>query len=1044
MRQLTLTAFAGFTLLSTCMAPPADAQSASSTLNRWTRTADLSAARSQACAAVLKDGRLLVVGGLGDRGPVGNADIYAASGVFTPTAPMNQARARAACATLPDGRVLVSGGNDGTASLDTAEIYNPSAGTWQPAGNLATAREGHQMAITSWGDVWVAGGTSNGAITGALELFSAATLQFRQQGSLQTPRNEFAMAAAGRMLVIAGGTDGNTVLSSVEIFDGALGSMTVAGALNVARKDFAAAALLDGTILMAGGVDINGATLSSTEIFDPVKGISSAGPVLLEPRAFHSAYPMKNNGGVLIYGGSGNSGVLGTTEIYTPWTGGISKGSPLNSARRDEAKAAVHAGAYMVAGGRNDQGLIGGSELFQFSTIATDKADYKPGTAVNISGGGWIPGEQVLVTIEAFPIDQHRTEFTGAAVADGAGNITVPGFAVDKSHLGMKFLMTALGSVSEAQTTFTDALVDPTIGYAFNPASGTAVPGPVDITVTLTPNPAITGPVPTGTVTICTQNVCPTGLTVTADAGYSCTGAVCTLKPTGSNNTANASFKVTFPAGTTAFSVVYSGDTNYNVENPTAGSTPPGAPIVNYTAQYFTTTNLTGGPASPAPFGTQTPYTANVCPSTSAGGACNVNGTITGTVQFLVNGVASGSPVTINGTANGAGSQVSVNFIPSPSLAVGGPYAITASYSGDTGNLPSNSTTANGGAGTIFTTIQKSPANFTISSSNTAPGGSVVTTNPVALTATYTGGLTPAPSGSVTFINTAQGNAAICTATLSSGVATCSPNATAGAAGLPIGAATVSITYVGDSNYSLGTVTPFSFTVAQAPTTTTLTASVTPPENPVSVGHTVTLTAVVTATGVAAGATLVPSGAVTITPPATNAGSSTCATPTAGATTLTSITYTCTFVAQGPVGPAGVTVSASASYAGDASTISRNGSTNINIQDVATSTTLTFTSVDSTNPNSPTPTFAGHVITFTAVTTTTTANAAVQPTPGNITITPPAGNSSPVAVSCAAPTLVSSTATSVTVDCIVLLTGPFASLTPGAAQRQRYLRRQRE
>ena len=227
---------------------------------------------------------------------------------------------------------------------------------------------------------------------------------------------------------------------------------------------------------------------------------------------------MAHNGSVLIYGGMGNPSVLGTTELYTPWTGSIAQGTALNSVRRDEAKAGLRAGSYMIAGGRNEAGFLSGSELFQFSTISTDKGDYAPGTAVKISGGGWVPGEQVLVTLTAFPIDQHHIEFTGAAVADGAGNISVPGFAVDKSHLGMKFLMSAVGSQSQAQATFTDG-IDPVISYAFSPASGTAIPGtPVTVTVTLTP-PSPANPTPTGVIVPCSPVLgCPTTLTVSGAA----------------------------------------------------------------------------------------------------------------------------------------------------------------------------------------------------------------------------------------------------------------------------------------------------------------------------------------------------------------------------------------------------------------------------------------------------------------------------------------------------------------------------------------------
>ncbi|MGA7239329.1 MAG: hypothetical protein WBY44_26840, partial [Bryobacteraceae bacterium] len=76
MRRLTLIFLANFVLLTLSLPVTANAQSSGPALNRWTRTGDLSAARSAACAAVLNDGRLLVAGGLGDSGSVAAVDIY--------------------------------------------------------------------------------------------------------------------------------------------------------------------------------------------------------------------------------------------------------------------------------------------------------------------------------------------------------------------------------------------------------------------------------------------------------------------------------------------------------------------------------------------------------------------------------------------------------------------------------------------------------------------------------------------------------------------------------------------------------------------------------------------------------------------------------------------------------------------------------------------------------------------------------------------------------------------------------------------------------
>jgi hypothetical protein len=107
-RRSTVILLANLVLLTISPRPSANAQGLSPALNRWTSTANLTTARSAACAVVLSDGRLLVAGGLGDSGSVSAVDIYGTDGVFSAGPPMTQARARAACVTLADGRVLVT------------------------------------------------------------------------------------------------------------------------------------------------------------------------------------------------------------------------------------------------------------------------------------------------------------------------------------------------------------------------------------------------------------------------------------------------------------------------------------------------------------------------------------------------------------------------------------------------------------------------------------------------------------------------------------------------------------------------------------------------------------------------------------------------------------------------------------------------------------------------------------------------------------------------------------------------------------------------
>jgi hypothetical protein len=1298
-RRLTSVLIQTSTFLLTCFLPLANAQSSNPNINRWARTADMTVARDQACAAVLSDGRLLVAGGMGAAGPLSTVDIYATDGTFTAGPPMSQARAQAACVALRDGTVLVTGGEGGSGALNTAEIFDPVANTWKATGNLAVAREGHQAAVTIGGNVWIAGGTNTGGMVGAIETYGAG--KFRAVGNLNTPRTDFAMSPAGeRNLVVAGGSDGTNTLASVELYDGLLQTLTIAGNMSQARKNFAAAPLLDGTVLVTGGLDSDGNLLSTTEIFDPVAGTSTAGPALAAARANHVAYALPGNGSVLIFGGTGFSTVLNSTEIFTPWTGKIVAASPLSAPRRNEAKANLRPGSFLIAGGRDDNGSLSSSELYQFATIGTDKSDYAPGTPVKISGGGWTPGEQVLVAIAALPLSQNHVEFTGTATADGSGNIAVDGFAVDQSHLGMKFLMTATGSKSEAQTAFTDAFT-PIVTLAFSPANQ---PPGATVTATITVSPDQAGhPVPTGEVQLCDgtsgggNGTCPTSyLNTPCTSGF--TSDFCALTAGASSGTAQ--MPITLPAGNTTFGVIYFPDVQsqgtYTFVNATQDFT-------TYTALSTTTISMTGGPAGNTPYGSQFGYVATVtvtgggtatgtvtfcettggtCTSTGpniigtvtltnasnnvaslvpttplsigshtisasyagdnsdaastagnsivtniqavntstsytltpSGGTATVppvtivfsqpvsgtatvvaqagGGTPTGTVQFavdgsnvgigntltggstgaitlssslavgnhtvsaaytptggtgwnssagnngnataivvnqatttvgtsLTSGAGTGTPtftVTMTGTAPatvnpttgtvtlydgtpgntslstvlGTGTLTATNSVQitsSVTLTSGtNPHTIWAAYAGNvnfaagsstgqtynvtaptattvqqptgpatlaygqsvsyTGTVTASSGSSNpGGAAnsgnklTFCLALAATPAtcvltpapsvqvtssvagptvgqaSFTIAAGNTqvTPGSYVLTTTytnadggyansgpstglnitvtkagapftitstvssgqnlnvtqPVTVTATYTGTLTPNPTGSVTFVNTAQAGATICgPATFSSGVASCTATAgPGGAAGIQVGAVTMSLSYAGDANYSLGTVTPESITVTKDAVSVTITATSADSPSPTQMGRTVTLTATATAStiSVSPAGTTPTQANISITPPTTNVSNSTCATPTAGATTTNSATVSCTFQLTGNL-PAPPSLNFTSNYSGDAYTLTGSRTNSMTVAGGATTTTIT--SITDVGGDLLSAVLVGRVVTINAQTVT--------------------------------------------------------------------------
>jgi hypothetical protein len=112
-------------------------------------------------AALLNNGRVLVVAGADDRIPRGAAE------AFDPAIGTNGSWTQACCVgprilhtatLLADGRVLVAGGWDGNDSLATTPLFDPAAGTWSFIDPLTQARDAHTATLLSDGRVLVAGG----------------------------------------------------------------------------------------------------------------------------------------------------------------------------------------------------------------------------------------------------------------------------------------------------------------------------------------------------------------------------------------------------------------------------------------------------------------------------------------------------------------------------------------------------------------------------------------------------------------------------------------------------------------------------------------------------------------------------------------------------------------------------------------------------------------------------------------------------------------------------------------------------------------------
>jgi sugar lactone lactonase YvrE len=216
---------------------------------------------------------------------------------------------------------------------------------------------------------------------------------------------------------------------------------------------------------------------------------------------------------------------------------------------------------------------------------------------------------------------------------------------------------------------------------------------------------------------------------------------------------------------------------------------------------------LLASSANPSALNAAVTFTATV--STPGGGGVPPDGT----VSFLDGGNTIGA-----GTLSGGVAALTISTLSD------GPHAITAVYGGDANLYIEGST-----SGVLKQDVL---AASTVSLSSSPASNSVYGT-PVTFTAAVTGSTNVTPSGTVNFLDGAT--------KLGSGKLSAGGVATFTTASLGARAHSITAAYLGDSNSGPGTSTPLTFTVAQTPTTTSISAT----PMPAIAGKAVTLIATV-------------------------------------------------------------------------------------------------------------------------------------------------------------------------------------------------------